>query len=90
MGAGLEVILGYLADRLGLDLRDKSAARRVVIVALYSILGLLLLIGGIAIILANLDSGALIFSGAACALLGAGYLVRTAINIIAVRRQSRA
>jgi hypothetical protein len=89
MITGWEEILGYLADRLGLDLRGRSAVRKLVIIALYAGLGLVLLAGGGHYAVVHANDGIALVSGIICALVGIAYVIRITINIFKDHARSR-
>ena len=84
---GLEELLGSITGWIGFDLRNKSLAGIIFVVAFWTLLGLALLIGGIRYLLGHLDDGAGIISGAFLAVLGAAFLARIAVNLSALLRQ---
>jgi hypothetical protein len=86
---GFEEILGLIADWLGLDLRVMSPAKMILVVVVYSGLGLLFLLGGTYVIVTHRDDGVAILAGAAVAILGAAYLARITVNLADVIRQRR-
>lgn len=77
---GLEGILGAVLDWLGLDLRTISWPRRM------SLIGAVLLIGGIYLIWAQHDDSVAILGGVLCAMVGAAGLGRIIVNFIAFVR----
>lgn len=78
---GVEELLGTLANRLGLDLRNRSLIRKLIIAGFWLALGALLLIGGVGFVANHLDDAIAIVGGALSALLGAAYLARITFNI---------
>ncbi len=86
---GFEEILGLIADWIGLDLRVMSPAKMILVVMVYSGLGLLFLLGGTFVIVTHRDDGVAMLAGAAVAILGAAYLARISINLVAVIKRRR-
>lgn len=86
----MEELLGYMADRIGLDLQGRSVGRILFIVLLYSTLGLLLLIGGLYYLSAHYSEGAVaILTGVILALLGIAFLIRIIVNTTALIRSRK-
>jgi len=85
--SGLEELLGYIADWIGLDLRGRSLPRIIAIVLLYTLAGILLLAFGLYSLAADHDGAVSILSGVICSALGLAFLVRIGTNIARLLRQ---
>ena len=79
--SGLEELLGYIADWIGLKLVGRSRPRIVASVLLFSILGLVLMIGGLYSLTNNHDGGVAVLSGVFLSILGLALVIRVAINL---------
>ena len=91
--SGLEELLGYIANWIGLELIGRSRPRIIASVLFFSIVGLVLMIGGLYFLIDNRDGGVAVFSGAFLSILGLVFLLRIGINLLALfrhRRQSSA
>jgi hypothetical protein len=86
---GLEELLGYIADWIGLDLVGRSRTRIIASVLSYSILGLVLSIGGLYSLISYHNGGVVVLSGVFCSILGLAFLIRIGINLAALFRQRR-
>lgn len=86
----MEEFFGYLADRIGLDLRGRSTGRIMVIVALYTAAGLLLLFAGFHLLTASYDDAVSRLSGFICVGMGLAFLIRIGLNLRAVLRHPKA
>lgn len=86
----MEELLGYVADWIGLDLRGRSTGRIVVIVALYTTAGLLLIAAGLYLLTQSDRDPVSILSGLICLLVGGAFLIRIGLNVRALRRRPNA
>ena len=87
--SGLEELLGYIADWIGLELVGRSRPRIIASVLFFSILGLVLTIGGLYFLIDYHDGGVAVLSGAFLSILGLAVLLRIGINLVALFRQRR-
>jgi hypothetical protein len=86
---GLEELLGYIADWIGLELAGRSQPRIIASVLFFSILGLVLIIGGLYSLISYHNDGVVVLSGVFCSILGLAFLIRIGINLAALFRQRR-
>ena len=90
---GFEELLGYIADWIGLKLVKRSRPRIIASVLFFSILGVVLIIGGLYSLISDHDGVVAVLSGAFLSILGLTFLIRISINLVALfrhRRQSSA
>jgi hypothetical protein len=87
--SGLEELLGYIADGIGLKLVGRSRPRIIGSVLFFSILGLVLMIGGLYSLMSYHDGGVAVLSGAFLSILGLAFLIRIAINLTVLFRKRR-
>jgi hypothetical protein len=86
---GLEELLGYIADWIGLELAGRSRPRIIASVFFFSTLGLVMIIGGIYSLMNYHDDGVAVFSGLFFSILGSALLIRIGINLAALFRERR-
>jgi hypothetical protein len=86
---GFEELLGYIADWIGLDLVGRSRPRIVASVLFFSILGLVLMVGGLYSLINYHDGSVAVLSGLFLSILGLALVVRIALNLAALFRQQR-
>jgi hypothetical protein len=88
---GLEELLGYIADWIGIELVGRSQSRIISSVLFFSILGLVLIIGGIYSVMNYHNDGVAVFCGLFLSVLGLAFLIWISINLATLfwqRRQS--
>ena len=82
--SGLEELLGAIAGWIGFDLRKMSVTRIIFVVAFWSLLGLVLVFGGIYSLLEHSDDSIGVIGGVLCMMLGLSFLAKIIVNLRAV------
>ena len=87
--AGIERLLGHVLEKIGIDLRRMSPRRVVLATTFYYSVGLILLVSGSYYFLNHRDEAPGNLGGLLCAALGAAYIVRITLNVVAYARMRR-
>jgi hypothetical protein len=87
---GIEQLLGHVLEKIGIDLRHMSPRRAVLVTTFYYSVGLMLLVSGSYYFVNHSDEAPGNLGGLICAALGAAYLVRMTLNVVAYAKTKRA